>query len=199
MIELVRFEVAPQRQEDLVAGHLDARRAIRDAAPPGALWSRLLQHGERAWIEIVGWESRGAFIRALEAAPSDPTAGAWFTLADPGWTILTGEIAATKGKAPPREGELELLWEDGSAGGVTRPGASWSARIEIDDRAWIDPTGWVTRRPMVLMLTASRAGAGRTGGDSTSPASAATAKAPVRELARIAHAVDSVDERGTNA
>lgn len=197
MIEIVRFEVAPERHEELVAGHLDARRAIRDAAPPGALWSRLLRLGERGWIEIVGWGSRAGFERALDVAPSDPTAGAWFALADPGWMILTGEITVTNGDTPPRAGELELSWGEGGAGGETPVDASWSARIEIDGCAWIDPTGWVARRPTVLVLTARGAGTGDAGPESTAHSPDGTGDTPIRELTRVAHAVESADEHGT--
>lgn len=179
-IEIVRFEVAGERHAELISGHADARRAIRAVAPPGALWSRLLRCGERGWLEIVAWESRQVFERALELAPSDPTAGAWFSLADPGWTILTGELLAASAGAPPREGELELSWSDDGGQGS----AAWSARIEIDDRAWLDPSGWVAHPPEMLTLS-------EVAGDATGESEPGR-----RELGRIAHAIDAPDERG---
>ncbi len=116
-IEIVRFEVPPERRDALIDGHLDARRAIRAVAPPGAEWSRLLQLDQRRWIEVVGWASRSTFDRAEERSADDPVASAWFDLAEPGWTIVIAELDELPRQPPPAEGELEV-----EAGG----GQGWS-------------------------------------------------------------------------
>jgi hypothetical protein len=184
-IEIVRFEVRPERQAELVARHLGARRAIRSVSPPGALWSRLGRHGERGWIEVVAWGARAVFERALELSPHEPGARSWFELAEPGWTLAIGEAPDAAGDPPPREGSLELqpLRARESANGAAAAGEPWTTRVVVDGRTWVDPEGWTAREPAVLRLVV------RAGGDAPAPG----ADSP-RELARIADAVDAAEE-----
>jgi hypothetical protein len=192
-IEIVRFDVPPERHAELLAGHDDARRAIAAVSPPGALWSRLARIGTRGWIEIVAWAQRATFDRALELSPGDPVAGPWFELADPGYTIMLGEAASGSAGPPPRQGELELTWGPGELGlhppdDASPPGA-WSSLIEVESRAWVDPSGWADGEPSTLRLIAA-------GGPAPAGGTATPGAGRAREVARIAHAVDSAGERG---
>jgi len=185
-IEIVRFEVAPERRQELLAGHLGARRAIHALSPPGALWSRLTRVGERGWIEIVAWERRELFDRALELSAEDPVARPWFDLASPGYMILLGETEDAP-PLPPREGALELEWalEDAApAEGDAEPG--WSLRVEIGTRAWVDASGWVERAPMTARMSEAPEG--------SSAPFRVDPPAPFRERVAIAHAVDAAEE-----
>lgn len=172
-IEIVRFTVPPEREAELVAGHGPATRAIA-AVAPGSRWARLVQLDERTWLEIVAWGSVAEFEHALELAPADPTAAAWFGLADGGWSIVTGAFATHPADGPPAGGALRLDWWPGDA--AARDGgahAGWCARARIDARAWVEPSGWAERDATLLVLSAD-----------------APAAAPVSELARVADAVD---------
>ena len=185
-IEIVRFEVEPERRRELLAGHLGARRAIHALAPPGALWSRLTRVGERGWIEIVAWERRELFDRALELSAADPVARPWFDLASPGYMILLGETHDAP-PPPPREGALELEWALSAAapaGGDAEPG--WSLQVEIGTRAWVDASGWVERAPMAVRISEAREG--------SSAPFRVDPPAPFRERVAIAHAVDAAEE-----
>lgn len=155
-LEIVRFEVPPERRRDLVDGHLPARRAIRAVSPPGALWSRLAQLGQRRWVEAVAWERRSTFDRALELSQNEPTAREWFDLAEPGWTIELARLEAAPMPAPPREGRLELSWRVPGRRQAP-PVAAWRVLGETDGRMLVDPTGWVEARRSVVRLTVTDA------------------------------------------
>jgi len=185
-IEIVRFEVTPERQAELVAGHTGARRAIHALSPPGALWSRLTRVGERGWIEIVAWERRELFDRALERSADDPVARPWFDLASPGYMILLGETHDAP-PPPPREGALELEWtRDSAAAGEGEAVPGWSLRVEIGARAWVDASGWVERAPMAARMTEAR--------EASSVPFQVDPPAPFGERVAIAHAVDAAEE-----
>jgi len=185
-IEIVRFEVAADRHDELVAGHTAARRAIRAVSPPGTLWSRLTRSGETGWIELVAWVRREVFDRALERSADDPVAGAWFRLAEPGYTILLGEIAEEP-LPPPRDGELQLSWwRNGAAAESPRPGGAWGLQASIDSRAWTDTSGWIEGDPMSLLIT--------DGGEGEGEEEASVDGGPDRERVAIAHAVDPTEE-----
>jgi hypothetical protein len=186
-VEIVRFQVSPERRDELVGGHLDARRAIRAVSPPGDLWSRLAQLDERRWLEIVAWGSRPLFERSLEHAPNDETARTWFDLAEAGWSIFTGRSPTDSPSPPPPEGELELVW---SAGGQVAAAASaskpeWSIDVQLDLQAWVDPTGWIEKEPAALQVNARRQSSDRV--PSESPHKSATK----REVAVIVSAIES--------
>lgn len=195
-IELVRFDVAPERRAELIDGHAEARRAIHAVAPPGAIWSRLLRLGKRGWLEVVAWPERAVFDTALERAPSDPTARAWFGLADPAWSISMGEVADPPEAPPPREGELELTWLRGGQremAAAHRLEDGWSALIEVEGRAWIYPSGWSEREPSLLVLAVppGGGGAGIRGG---AAGAASRGAGHEGEVARIANAIDSAED-----
>jgi hypothetical protein len=161
-LEIVRFEVVAERRRALVDGHLPARRAIRGVSPPGALWSRLAHLGRQRWVEVVAWERRSTFDRALELSQDEPTAREWFELAEPGWTIEVARLVVAPLPPPPRHGHLEisshgLFWRRVSASGA------WTIRGEGDGRKLVDPDGWfeTTRRDVSLTVTAG--GASETG------------------------------------
>jgi len=190
-IEIVHFEVPPERRAALLAGHLEARRSIRALSPPGALWSRLAQLGGRRWVEVVGWGSRSTFERALELAPDDPTAGAWFALAEPGFTIVIGEVAQAPGSAPPRDGELELVWStEPGYPPAAMDGSSWSVVAYTDGRTLVDPSGWTDGEPQVVRLSVH----GRVEAGGESPAAGT-----MREAGPIADAIDAAEEAGAAA
>jgi hypothetical protein len=190
-IEIVCFEVPPERREALVAGHLDARRAIRAVSPPGDLWSRLAQLDERRWVEVVAWGSRAVFERALERSQDDPTARAWFDLSELGYTIAIGELAADTAGSPPRDGELELVWGVGAGeAAVERMAAgAWTALAQIDGRTFVDPSGWVEGEPTVVRLVARR----RVDPQPESPD--LLGREYVRDVGGIVHAIDAADEQ----
>jgi hypothetical protein len=188
-VEIVRFEVPPERAEELIGGHLDARRAIRALAPPGTLWSRLARLDRRRWVEVVAWPQRSVFDRALELSPGDPTAGAWFALAEPGFTIVIGEAGEPPDSPPPREGELELVWSrvpEGNAAEAAN-GAAWSLLAETDGRTLQDDhASWAEGEPATVRISVlAEGGAGR------EPAPPGR----TREAGPIAHAVDDAEER----
>src|SRR5262249_20480555 len=159
----------------------DARRAIRAVSPPGDLWSRLLQLGDRGWVEVVAWESLDLFERSLERAPQDPTAGAWFALAERGWSILTGALASPVDPPPPA-GELELVWSrEGEALPASSSEHAWSMDVKLDPRTWVDPSGWTGRDPGTLRVNAPP----------SSPGSATESPVSRREVATIASSIES--------
>jgi hypothetical protein len=172
-IEIVRFEVPPQRREALIGGHLEARRAIREVSPPGDRWSRLARLGERSWLEVVAWDSDAVFERALEGSSGDERAQSWFDLAEPGWTIRIGHSAAAP--SPPAEGGLDLLWseEPTAPEETSSSGPDWSLDVRLGPRAWVDPSGWTELAPAALRISA-----------------ATGSPAPERETALIASAVE---------
>jgi hypothetical protein len=191
-IEIVRFEVSPERRAALIRGHLHARRAIRAVSPPGDLWSRLAQLDERRWLEVVAWDSRPLFERALERAPNNETARTWFDLADAGWSILTGVSPTDPPSPPPPEGELELVWspegEVPAAASASKP--EWSIDVQLDLQAWVDPSGWIEKEPAALRVNARRQTSDRA--PSESPHRSATK----REVAVIASAIESAGVGG---
>jgi hypothetical protein len=138
---------------------------------------------------VVAWETRSVFDRALELSEDDPTARAWFDLAEPGWTIVIGEIAAKQPIPPPREGVLELVWRDRADAYEAEDGSAWSMVARTDGRALVDPSGWVEEEPAVVRITvhgdvdAQGARPGRPG------------EGKVRDAGGIAHAIDSAEER----
>lgn len=161
------------RRKALLAGHLGARRAIRAVSPPGAAWSRLAELGEDMWAEVVAWEQRATFDRALERSPDDPTARGWFELAEPGWTIVIGELPSLPPDPPPREGALALEWGvDPDADGADPP---WSMTARTDGRTLVEPGGWVEGEPVAVRVTVNP-------------------RAPARGPGRIADAVDDAEE-----
>lgn len=156
-IEIVRFEVPPERAEELIAGHERARLAI-DSVSPGWIWSRLGRFDERSWIEIVAWRERVAFDRALELSVNEPDAADWFGLADPGWTITLGEPVEAPASGPPGEGTLALTTAprgEGSALVATpEEGAAWSMLIALDERVWSEAEGdWRPASSSMLRIT----------------------------------------------
>lgn len=174
-IEVVRFEVPPERRDALIAGHLDARRAIRDVAPPGDRWSRLAQLDQRRWLEVVAWDNEAVFERALKGSSADQRAQSWFDLAQPGWTIRLGASATAPSNSPPANGRLELHWsrKREMPAETSSPGPEWSIDIRLGPRAWVDPSGWSELQPATLRISA-----------------AAGSPAPHHETALIASAVD---------
>jgi hypothetical protein len=188
-IEIVRFEVPPERAEELIGGHLDARRAIRTLSPPGTHWSRLARLDERRWVEVVAWPQRSVFDRALELSPDDPTAGAWFALAEPGFTIVIGEAGEPPDSPPPRKGELELVWSTPPATKAPEAanGAVWSLLAETDGRTLHDDhESWTDGAPASVRISVQAGvGAGR------EPAG----PGQTHEAGPIAHAVDDTEER----
>jgi hypothetical protein len=187
-IEIVKFDVPPERAGELIGGHLDARRAIRALSPPGALWSRLAQFDKRRWVEVVAWPHRSVFDRALELSPGDPTAGAWFELAEPGFTIVIGEASEPPDSPPPREGELELVWSTGPGRKAPEAadGAVWSLLAETDGPTLRDDhTSWVDGEPAIVRISVAGGEAGRE----------PVGSGRTREAGLIAHAVDDAEER----
>jgi hypothetical protein len=152
VLEIVRFQVIPERRRALIDGHLPARRAIRGVAPPGALWARLAHLGQRGWIEVVAWERRSTFDQALELSQSESTARDWFDLAEPGWTIELARLETPPLAPPPRRGHLEVSWH-ASGRPPALAGATWIVLGETDGRTLVDPTGWVETRRSVVSLT----------------------------------------------
>jgi hypothetical protein len=187
-VEIVRFEVSPERRDALIGGHLDARRAIRAVSSPGDLWSRLAQLDSRRWVEVVAWQSRGLFEQALERAPKEETARRWFELAEPGWSILTGVSSTDLVGPPPTEGELELVWsqeaELPAAASSSKHG--WSIDVRLDLRAWVDPSGWTEKERGTLRVNA----AGSTTRERTETPGIQ------REVAVIASAIESAEVGG---
>jgi hypothetical protein len=194
IVEIVRFEVEPERREELVAGHLDARRAIRAVSPPGALWSRLAQLDERRWVEVVAWGSRSVFEQAVERSQDDPTARGWFDLSEPGYTIAIGELAGDPG-SPPREGELELVWGAGTGKGTAEhmTADTWRALAEIDGRTFVDPSGWVESEPTVVRLAVRRRV------DPQAESSDLPEGEPSGDAGRIVDAIDAAEEQDPSA
>lgn len=154
-IEVVRFDVQPERAGVLVSGHDAARLAI-DALSPGWIWSRLARFDERSWVEIVAWNGRAAFDRALELSANDPVASAWFELADPGWTIVLGEPVADSVPIPPPAGSLELIeagaGEDSALVATPDDGSAWTMLVEVEGAVW-QHDGWRRSSPGMLRVT----------------------------------------------
>jgi len=152
-LEIVRFEVRPTRRRALLDGHLPARRAIHSVSPPGALWSRLTHIGGAWWVEVVAWERRTTFDRALELSQGEPVAREWFDLAEPGWTIDLARLESVP-PAPPRHGHLEIAW-DSPAVRESQAGRPWTVLGETDGRRLVDPSGWeeAARRSVRLTVT----------------------------------------------
>lgn len=179
-LEIVRFEVPPERRAELLDGHLAARRAIAACSPPGSLWSRLAELDGNRWVEAVAWEDRAVFEGALERSPNDPVAGTWFALAEPGYTIVVGELERPD-PPPPREGALELTWAPGpDAAPPQAADAAWSAVAWFDGRTLVDERGWVEGEPSAVRVAVHS-------GD------------PGPGAARIADAVDAAEERAAAA
>ena len=154
-IEVVRFSVPPERADALISGHPAARLAI-DSVSPGWIWSRLARFDERSWIEVVAWSDRDSFDRALKLSVREPDAAEWFDLADPGWTIVLGEVMQASGPIPPTEGSLSLITAprgDGSAlVAAADEGAPWSMLIDLDGSLWREDA-WRRAAPGLLRLT----------------------------------------------
>jgi hypothetical protein len=158
-IEIVRFDVPPERADELIAGHERARLAI-DSVSRGWVWSRLGRFDETSWVEIVAWRDRVAFDRALELSVYEPDAADWFALASPGWTIRLGEPLEAAMSGPPPEGTLRLAaaspGEDSALVAAPEEGDAWSMLIALDERAWREAEGdWRPESPELLRLTVS--------------------------------------------
>lgn len=154
-VEIVRFEVPPERADALVEGHEAARLAMH-ALAPGWIWSRLGRFDERHWVEVVAWRERAAFERTFADAADDPVAGAWFDLAAPGWTIVLGEPVEELGPPPPQNGTMELIGartgENSALEAALEAGAQWSLLIETDRREWRGES-WEPTAPEMVRLT----------------------------------------------
>ena len=123
-VEIVRFDVPPERADDLVRGHKPARLAM-DALSPGCLWSRLARMNGRRWVEVVAWRDLAAFERVWKQASKTPEIAAWFDLADPGFTIDLGEpLNDLWPTLPPAKGWIELLSSGGEDSGRMASSAS---------------------------------------------------------------------------
>ena len=158
-IEIVRFDVPPERADELIAGHERARLAI-DSVSSGWIWSRLGRFDERGWVEIVAWRDRVAFDRALELSVDEPDAADWFGLASPGWTIRLGEPVEAPSSDPPAEGTLRLAaaspGEHSALVAAPEEGGAWSMLIGLDERAWYEAgADWRPESPGLLRLTVS--------------------------------------------
>jgi hypothetical protein len=155
IIEIVRFDVPPDKADALVSGHERARLAI-DALSPGWIWSRLARFHECSWVEIVAWRERAAFERALELSVNEPAAADWFDLAVPGWTIVLGEPVEHAGPVPPQQGTVELIGarigEDAALVATADEDVQWSMLIELDGRVWTGES-WVRDPPGMLRMT----------------------------------------------
>ena len=151
-IEIVRFTVPPERAGELVAGHDAARRAIDDVGP-GWIWSRLARFDERSWVEVVAWDERDAFLRALERSAQQPIATAWFGLADPGWTLRIGARTGGDADRPPSAGRLEL-------GATSDREGRWCATVELEGRTWTDDDAWRPSPPASVRITVADLGSG---------------------------------------
>ncbi len=177
-LEIVRFEVPVRLRGALLDGHLPARRAIRKVAPPGAAWSRLVELGGSRWIEVVAWEQRSTFDRALELSQDDPTARGWFDLAEPGFTITIAGLERLPSPPPPRQGRLEVAPDLDQP--QPRGGEIWSVLAETDGPILVDPAGWVGDRGGTIRL-------------SVTPGSASPATSEWAEEAESGEIVDSID------
>ena len=78
-VEIVRFEVDPDNEADMLAARPDAVRSIREHCP-GLIDARLFR-GETAgsWIDVWFWASLADAKTAAEAAMSVPAAGRFFS------------------------------------------------------------------------------------------------------------------------
>jgi hypothetical protein len=154
-IEIVRFDVPPERVDALISGHERARLAI-DSLSPGWIWSRLARFDERSWVEIVAWRERSAFERALELSVNEPDAADWFDLAAPGWTIVLGEPVEDPVPVPPQEGDVELIeartGEDAALVAIPDEGVHWSMLVELDGGVWSGES-WTRAAPGMLRMT----------------------------------------------
>jgi hypothetical protein len=151
-VEVVRFDVPPERAEELVAGHEAARLAI-DSVAPGWSWSRLARFDRRSWVELVAWPDRGAFERALARSVGEPDAAEWFELADPGWSIVLGRPLEGAGIPPPADGTLELFSaRAGEVAAAPGGGSEWSIVLELEDRVWAGDS-WRASPPGQLRIT----------------------------------------------
>ncbi len=78
-LELVRFEVDPGDELEMLAARGDAVRGLRSACP-GLIDARLFR-GERpgAWIDVWFWQSLDEAQEAAERAQTLPEAAAFFS------------------------------------------------------------------------------------------------------------------------
>jgi hypothetical protein len=179
-VEVVRFDVPPERAEALVAGHEAARLAI-DSVAPGWIWARLARFDRRSWVELVAWRERASFERALELSVDQPDAAEWFELADPGWSIVLGQPREDERRPPPAEGTLELVaasaGENAAEDAVPNASSAWSMLLELEDGVWSGDS-WRASPPGELRITAPEEDPG------------ASAR-PGAEVATIAHSYDA--------
>lgn len=75
-VEIVRFRVAQEHVQHLLAGRRGALAAIRESYP-GMRSAHLSQLGEGEWIDIVIWDSKDQALAAAAGAMAIPAFAEW--------------------------------------------------------------------------------------------------------------------------
>lgn len=93
-LEIVRFEIDPQNEADMLSARPDAVASIREHCP-GLMDARLFR-GESAgsWIDVWFWASLGQAKAAAETAMSLPAAGRFFSFITAPPVMEHGTLAA---------------------------------------------------------------------------------------------------------
>jgi D-hexose-6-phosphate mutarotase len=76
-LEMVRFSVAPDLEEAVVAEHREVLAALTDAAP-GLERAYLSRAEDGLWLHLLVWQDRAAALAAAQRAPGIPVCAAWF-------------------------------------------------------------------------------------------------------------------------